>query len=67
MIGEYVDISVAIRDKRLLYPLSASTVKNLCRDGILVATKLGDNRKGRGKWSVLRSSIIQHRINNHQQ
>jgi hypothetical protein len=66
MSSEYIPISVAVREKKYLWPLNRSTVSRLCKAGLLVAAKFGDNRKGKGRWHILRSSIIQHKINNHQ-
>ena len=64
-LSEYISIGAAIRSKKYLYPLAARTVRLMCENRELIAMKLGNNSKGRGHWQILTSSIIEHRIKNH--
>lgn len=60
---EYISIGTALNDRKYLKGLvSYPTAQRLCREGILFAMKFGDNRKGRGHWKILTSSIAQYRI-----
>jgi len=61
--SEYIDISVVIKKKYL--PISSRQVARMCESGIFKsAFKPGTGGKT-SKWKVLRSEIIQHRINAH--
>lgn len=59
---EYIPVSVCARNRKYLPMLSRNTIERLCREGILFAVKFGDNRKGRGHWRILVSSIAAYRI-----
>lgn len=61
-MDEYISVSVAQRSRRYLPMLSGKTIRRLCEEGILFAVKFGDNRKGRGHWRILVSSIASYRI-----
>ena len=61
--SEYIPLSVVARKKYL--PLTVGRLSQMCVAGVFKsAFKPGAGGKG-SKWVVLRSEIIQHRINNH--
>lgn len=59
---DFIPASEAARSKRWLHPLSLATVERMCRDGILIASKLGNNNNGRGHWFILKRSLIAHKL-----
>jgi hypothetical protein len=61
--SEYIPLSVVARKKYL--PLTVQRLAQMCRDGIFKsAFQPGTGGKG-SKWLVLRSEVIQRRINGH--
>jgi hypothetical protein len=61
--GEYIDLNTVITKKYL--PLSRRQLSELCEQGIFeTAFKPGTGGKT-SKWVILRSEVIQHRINGH--
>ena len=61
--SEYIELSVVSRKKYL--PLCVRQLSNMCKNGIFKsAFKPGTGGKT-SKWMVLRSEVIQHRLNSH--
>ncbi len=59
-----VEVSVAARLPKYLFPLSRRTISNMCVNGVFkTAHKKGFGRNS--KWFISGSEIIQHKINQH--
>jgi hypothetical protein len=63
LIGD-VDVSVAARLPKFLYPLSRRRITQLCQQGFFKSA----HKKGAGrnsKWFISASEIVRHKLNHH--